>query len=299
MRTPSARRRSLPHVRPRHPPRPAARPRPRVRRSPARRLCAGVHVDRHVRGGRSRLERRCLRGRLDRRVRGRVAVRRARPRRVLQGEPDPGHAGHAHDRHRHPGVPALLRRRRPDQRPGLRVGRGLRRGRELGFTPERGHLDGRAVQQVLRPRRQGLRLRHQPDLDHARSAQKAVDFSNGYYTVNQAVVALKDSPIADATTLAELQAAKLGAQVGTTSLDFITDVVQPAEQPYVYNDTNDAKSALKNGQIDGIVVDLPTAFYITAVEIDGQQDRRPVPGAGGRRAVRPALRQGQPAGRRA
>jgi polar amino acid transport system substrate-binding protein len=98
--------------------------------------------------------------------------------------------------------------------------------------------------------------------------QKVVDFSDGYYTVNQAVVALNDSPIANATTVAELKTAKLGAQVGTTSLDFITNVIQPAEQPYVYNDTNDAKSALQNGQIDGIVVDLPTAYYITAVEID-------------------------------
>ena len=97
--------------------------------------------------------------------------------------------------------------------------------------------------------------------------QKVVDFSDGYYTVNQAVVALKDSPIANATTVTELQQAKLGAQIGTTSLDYINDVVQPAEQPYVYNDTNDAKSALQNGQIDGIVVDLPTAYYITAVEI--------------------------------
>lgn len=97
--------------------------------------------------------------------------------------------------------------------------------------------------------------------------QKVVDFSDGYYTVNQAVIALKDSPIANATTLAELQSAKLGAQVGTTSLDFITNTIQPAEKPFVYNDTNDAKSALQNGQIDGIVVDLPTAFYITAVEI--------------------------------
>ncbi len=97
--------------------------------------------------------------------------------------------------------------------------------------------------------------------------QKAVDFSDGYYTVNQAVVARKDSPIANATTLAELQAAKLGAQVGTTSLDFINTVVKPAEQPYVYNDTNDAKSALNAGQIDAIVVDLPTAYYITAVEM--------------------------------
>jgi polar amino acid transport system substrate-binding protein len=97
--------------------------------------------------------------------------------------------------------------------------------------------------------------------------QKVVDFSDGYYTVNQAVIALKDSPIANATTLTELQSAKLGAQVGTTSLDFITETIKPAEQPYVYNDTNDAKSALQNGQIDGIVVDLPTAYYITAVEI--------------------------------
>ncbi len=98
--------------------------------------------------------------------------------------------------------------------------------------------------------------------------QKAVDFSEGYYTVNQAVVALEDSPIANATTLAELQGAKLGAQVGTTSLDFITEEIQPTQQPMVYNDTNDAKSALENGQIDGVVVDLPTAYYVTAVEFD-------------------------------
>ncbi len=98
--------------------------------------------------------------------------------------------------------------------------------------------------------------------------QKAVDFSEGYYTVNQAVVALEDSPIANATTLAELQSARLGAQVGTTSLDFITEQIQPTQEPMVYNDTNDAKSALENGQIDAIVVDLPTAYYVTAAEFD-------------------------------
>ena len=97
---------------------------------------------------------------------------------------------------------------------------------------------------------------------------EAVDFSDGYYTVNQAVVALNGSAAANATTLAELQGAKLGAQVGTTSLQFITDYVQPAAEPFVYNDTNDATSALQNGQIDAIVVDLPTAYYITAVEIE-------------------------------
>jgi polar amino acid transport system substrate-binding protein len=101
--------------------------------------------------------------------------------------------------------------------------------------------------------------------------QKVVDFSDGYYTVNQAVVALNDSPIAGATSVADLAKAKLGAQVGTTSLDFITNTIKPAEKPFVYNDTNDAKSALQNGQIDGIVVDLPTAYYITAAEIDNSK----------------------------
>ena len=97
---------------------------------------------------------------------------------------------------------------------------------------------------------------------------EVVDFSDGYYTVNQAVVAFNDSPIAGATSIAELKDAKLGAQVGTTSLTFVTDVVQPTNEPYVFNDTNDAKSALSNGQIDGIVVDLPTAYYVTAVEFE-------------------------------
>lgn len=96
---------------------------------------------------------------------------------------------------------------------------------------------------------------------------EVVSFSDGYYTVNQAVIALSDSPIASATSLTELKVAKLGAQVGTTSLKYIEDFIQPDQDVYVYNDTNDAKSALKNGQIDGIVVDLPTAYYITAVEI--------------------------------
>jgi len=98
-----------------------------------------------------------------------------------------------------------------------------------------------------------------------------VDFSDGYYTVNQAVVALKDSKIANAKTLADLQGAKLGAQVGTTSLLYIQNDIKPSAQPSVYNDTVGAEAALKNGQIDGLVVDLPTAYYITAAELDNSK----------------------------
>ncbi|MGW0942049.1 ABC transporter substrate-binding protein [Streptomyces sp. NPDC002623] len=97
--------------------------------------------------------------------------------------------------------------------------------------------------------------------------KKAVDFSSGYYDVRQAVIALKGTKAASATTIAGLKGLKLGAQVGTTSLDYIDDVVKPSQQAAVYAKNDQAKSALKNGQVDAIVVDLPTAFYITAAEV--------------------------------
>jgi polar amino acid transport system substrate-binding protein len=94
-----------------------------------------------------------------------------------------------------------------------------------------------------------------------------VDFSAPYYAANQAVVAIKSAPITKATSLADLKPYKLGTQVGTTSYDYITQTIQPSQQAQAYNSTNDAIHALENGQIDGIVVDLPTAFYMTAVQI--------------------------------
>jgi polar amino acid transport system substrate-binding protein len=98
---------------------------------------------------------------------------------------------------------------------------------------------------------------------------EAVDFSDGYYDVNQAIVGFEDSPAAGATTVADLQELRLGAQVGTTSLAYITEVIQPAAEPFVYNDNSAAKAALDAQQIDGIVLDLPTAFFVSAVEIEG------------------------------
>ena len=95
-----------------------------------------------------------------------------------------------------------------------------------------------------------------------------VDMSDGYYFVNQSVVANKETPAAEATTLTDLKGMRLGAQVGTTSLATIQDVIQPTADESVY-DTNDAAiAALDAGQIDAIVVDLPTAFFITAAQMD-------------------------------
>jgi polar amino acid transport system substrate-binding protein len=95
--------------------------------------------------------------------------------------------------------------------------------------------------------------------------QKAVDFSSPYYTAPQAIVSFKGSKIDGKTSIADLKGAKLGAAVGTTSLDAISN--QIGSKPQVFNDNAAGVSALKNKQIDGLVVDLPTAFYLSGVEI--------------------------------
>ena len=98
-----------------------------------------------------------------------------------------------------------------------------------------------------------------------------VSFSDPYYSTNQAVVGFADSPVASATKLSELKELKFGAQSGTTSLDFILNVIKPTNEPFIYDDNAGAKAALVAKQIDAIVVDLPTAFYISAVEIEGSK----------------------------
>ena len=96
---------------------------------------------------------------------------------------------------------------------------------------------------------------------------QVVDFSDGYYAASQAVIALKGTAGAEATSIDDLKGLRLGAQTGTTSLTAIRDVIQPDQDPAVFEDTNAAKQALQNDQVDAILADLPTAFYISVVEI--------------------------------
>jgi polar amino acid transport system substrate-binding protein len=98
--------------------------------------------------------------------------------------------------------------------------------------------------------------------------KQAVDFSSPYYLVRQTVITTKGSKIDGATTIAGLKDGKLGAQVGTTSLQAINELIKPSQQPQVFNSNDDAKKALQNGTVDGLVVDLPTAFYMTSAELD-------------------------------
>ena len=95
---------------------------------------------------------------------------------------------------------------------------------------------------------------------------RAVDFSDSYYDVNQALVAVNGNPLANAKSLADVKSAQLGAQIGTTSLGYIQDTIQPEKDPRVYDTSNDVVAALNAKQIDGIVVDLPTAFFLVGAE---------------------------------
>jgi polar amino acid transport system substrate-binding protein len=100
---------------------------------------------------------------------------------------------------------------------------------------------------------------------------KVVDFSDPYYVAPQAVVVGKGSDLASATSLADLKDATIGVQIGTTSLDAVNDVIKPSNDPKVFNDSNDVVTALKQNQVDAIVTDLPTAFYITAAQVEGSK----------------------------
>ena len=99
--------------------------------------------------------------------------------------------------------------------------------------------------------------------------EEAVDFSSPYYETTQVVITVDGSPAAGASSIADLKGLLIGAQTGTTSLDAIEEVIAPSAGAQVFNTNDDAKLALQSGTVDAIVVDLPTAFYLTAVELDG------------------------------
>ncbi|MFI5255192.1 MAG: ABC transporter substrate-binding protein [Candidatus Limnocylindrales bacterium] len=107
------------------------------------------------------------------------------------------------------------------------------------------------------------------EVSYSADRAQAVDLSDGYFDLNQAVVGLQGNPIAAVTTVAGLKAFRLGAPVGTTSYDYIVNNIQPTQDPRVFDTLDAAISALTGKSIDGIVVDLPTAFYMRDVQISG------------------------------
>jgi polar amino acid transport system substrate-binding protein len=137
---------------------------------------------------------------------------------------------------------------------------------KLGFSKGRGEVDDRAVQLLLRARAEEVRLRRQPDLDHAGAGQAG----RPHDAVLHRPAGARRADVlrrAKATTLAAVADAKLGVQIGTTSLDAVQQVVKPSAQPKVFNDSNDVVTALKQRQVDAVVVDLPTAIFLTTAQV--------------------------------
>jgi polar amino acid transport system substrate-binding protein len=105
------------------------------------------------------------------------------------------------------------------------------------------------------------------EISYTPARAKVVAFSASYYDVNQAIVVNKGTPIANVKTRAGLKPYKLAAQLGTTSYQYIVKTIKPSQKPAVYDTNDKAVFALKNKQVDGLVADLPTAFYVTAAQI--------------------------------
>ncbi|HYM64130.1 MAG TPA: transporter substrate-binding domain-containing protein [Gaiellaceae bacterium] len=137
---------------------------------------------------------------------------------------------------------------------------------QLGFSDEEVEWQAVPFEQSFKPGPKNFDFDINQVSYTAKKAE-AVDFSDSYYDTNQAVVALKSSKIAGAASIADLADAKLGAPIGTTSYDYIVQNVKPSQEPSVYNTLNDAIAGLKAKQVDGIVVDLPTAFFVTTAQV--------------------------------
>ena len=139
---------------------------------------------------------------------------------------------------------------------------------ELGFAPEDVVWVRTTFEEAIQPGPKSFDFNlQQYSITEERKA--SVDFSSPYYYTAQTVITVAGSAAENVTDLADLKDLLVGAQTGTTSLKAIEEIIQPNGGAQVFNSNDDAKAALANGQVDAIVVDLPTAFYLTAVELDG------------------------------
>jgi polar amino acid transport system substrate-binding protein len=139
--------------------------------------------------------------------------------------------------------------------------------RTLGFTKAQVRWEYVPFAQSYRPGDKKFDF-YMAQVSYTPERDRVVDFSNAYYYVNQALVGRSGTDIAGAKSIAALKRYRLGAQLGTTSYQYIVKNIRPSERPLAYRTNDLAVQSLKNGQIDGIVVDLPTAFFVTAVQVE-------------------------------
>lgn len=165
--------------------------------------------------------------------------------------------------------------------------------KQLGFT--KGQVDWVHVPfaQSYRPGDKDFDF-YMAQVSYTPERDKVVDFSSSYYFVNQSVVGRKGTPITSAKSVAALKPYRFGAQLGTTSYQYIQKYIKPDERPLAYKSNDLAVQALKNGRLDGIVVDLPTAFYVTAVQVEDGVIVGQLPNRGSKERFGMVFEQGNP-----
>jgi polar amino acid transport system substrate-binding protein len=188
------------------------------------------------------------------------------PGRVHPGEPAHDQGGDADRRHRQAGLPAVLREHDPSNGKGFESAVAYALASKLGYARAQ-------VKWVIEP----FDSSYAPGPKHfdfdvnevsiTKPREKEVDFSAPYFQAPQAIVVAKGSKYAGATSLSALRGASIGVQIGTTSLDAVTSSIKPSNQPKVFNNSNDVVTALKQHQVDAVVVDLPSAFYLTSAQV--------------------------------
>ena len=175
--------------------------------------------------------------------------------------------------------PYVLNDATPEDGQGFEAAVAMAVARELGFDAENVTWVRTAFDAAIAPGPKDFDFNLQQYTITPERAE-VVDFSEGYYSAPQAIFGLADSPAADATTLDDLKGLKIGVAAGTTSVTYVEDVIDPDSEVLIFNDNASAKQALESNQIDAIVSDLPTALYITAVEIEGTTVYGQIEGSG-------------------
>lgn len=139
----------------------------------------------------------------------------------------------------------------------------------MGFAPEDVDWIANPVfEQAFAPGAKPFDM-HMAQISIRPERAEAVTFSDPYFDSNQSLLVMtSNTDIVGATSLADLKSFKLGAAANTTSFQLIEDVIQPDVEPSVFADNSATKTALQNGQVDGIIVDLSTAFYMRDAELE-------------------------------
>ncbi len=137
---------------------------------------------------------------------------------------------------------------------------------QLGFEPDQVEFVRTGFDEVIAPGEKDWDFNIQ---QYTITAERddVVDFSDGYYSARQAIIGAADGPAASATSVGELQDLRIGAAIGTTSLDYADEIIAPTSDVLVFDDNAAAKAAFDAGQVDAIVFDVPTAYFVTATEI--------------------------------